>query len=444
MNKLFDTVLQTLRDRMPNLSWKVGSLVRELLVEPLTYIGTSVDRVIADIQKTENISEALADPVNNEDTLDVWMKRLRIGVSAVRKSTGTVTITFSGTDTLIIPESTEFSWGDSVRVFSIGYMEVSPLNGTVTRLGGDCYSINIPVETTDTTGYTLSIGTKLNWSSAPARVLDIYVSSTVTGGSTGLSANEKARLIDAHLGNAAICGEQTTLNALVREFGESVCDIRFGDRVQAAGLVTVPAYIKQSSAPQTVDIPLSESGDGSYTLPADQVVTVAEVTDSLGNVRQFTADYSSSDNIQINVVGSPASKLTASTIKYTETAAIADWLNARQRGVAAVFKAATPIYCEIGVRIPYIGELPEAATAAVSEYINHVGFDAVLKDSDIVTILGTYGVIPNGALNYSAEVKHRNISRLLSQVGGINLSTVLGTSGEPVAVYCPINKVITV
>lgn len=442
MNKLFDTVLQTVKDRLPGISWKVGSLVRELLVEPLTYIGSAVDQVVADIKKTENIAEAIKDPVNNEQVLDVWMSRLKLKAADARKSTGEVSIVFTGTDPLIVPEATEFSWGDSVRVLSSSHIELDPLSSGVRVLGGGNYVAAIPVETADASGYTITAGTKLNWTNASNRVVDIYVSSAVTGGISGLTAVAKARMIDAVLGTASICGEQTTLNALIREFGESVCDVRFGDRKYIDGMLTVPLFIKQLNAPRTERVPLTNTDADIYNIGINQLVDIRQVVDDGGWIySQFDVDYTSEDTATITVPGAGSKKLFADVLRFSDTGVVVDWLMAQQRGMLATLKALTPLYCEVSVSIPNIPELSTDAAAAVSEYINSIGFNAAIQDRDIVKILADHGVSAGTALTYTASVAYHGSFKRLSQTGGINLSVISGMYGVPVAIYCPVTKV---
>lgn len=443
MSNLFNTVLQTLKDRLPNTSWKVGSLVRELLVEPLMYIGKAVDDKLAEIIKTENLSAALADPLNNEDALDVWMSRLRINVPEPRQASGTVHITFTGSEILTISSGTVFTWGDNIRVRSTKFVEVNPLvpSDSLRQLAGGFYVVEVPVETTENASYTLSCGAKLNWTEASNRIMDICVNTPINGGIAGLTAAEKARLITAKLESSNMCGEQSILNALINEFGSAVCSIRLESRVRTGDSLCVPIYVKQSTPASHNKITLTKKSTGIYTGSIGQLISVKSVWTPDGWPRQFSVEYKSDGVVEVVVEGEDARTLTAEVLNLDQSANIESWLNSRQCGAPTALKIMTPAYCELSIDIPGMTNIPTSALSAVSAHINSIGFDATITDKDINAILNDYGVQTSRALTYTAVVTYHNFVRKVVQTGSISLDGLQGLGNVPVAVYCSVNKI---
>ena len=61
-SSLFDALLQSMRDRFPKLSWKLGSVIRTLLLEPLVSISDEITKYSDKLANISNIKAFLDDP----------------------------------------------------------------------------------------------------------------------------------------------------------------------------------------------------------------------------------------------------------------------------------------------------------------------------------------------------------------------------------------------
>lgn len=248
MNNMFDVLFQSIKDKFPKLNWKLGSVVRSLIVDPLEQLSADVNSYVAKLTLATDLNNLLNNPVGRDEELDRWLVELGITLPAQPASTGTVAIICDALDPdLIVPAGTEFSWNDGTSLLAAETVTGDNLE----KYGRNMFRMEVPVTSYSDHTTTLSSGCPLVWGSAPDTVIDIFVATPVSGGLRVNSVQAKAALIRAALQQPLVCGESAILATLIRKFGTTIVDVRVGKNINApdsSGYVT-PLYVKYASYP---------------------------------------------------------------------------------------------------------------------------------------------------------------------------------------------------
>lgn len=447
-NSLFNTILASIKERMPGVSWKVGSLVRELLVQPLVHIGEIIDEYVAKRDRMSDIFSALDNPDENEDVLDYWIAELGLtqgSIDSAEDVIGSVSVVVKGYDKVEVPSNSVFSWGDELLLRSNSYVEIDPrtpstyksqvINGVVVA--------DIPVVVDSSVGGLVNTGAKLNWTEAPDNVIDIYVGSPIQPSATALSAQAKAVLINSRLTTPSMCGEATTLAGLVREFGTHLCDVKLKKATSNTGRVRTNIWVKQNTAPVVECINLDIRESSIINIQDTSIVEINYVLDS--NKRKLDFRVSFSDD---GTIIATADKLNGSVcvevVRYKNSKEAVDWLNQTQVGGGAILRAKAPAYCELELNIPCSGSLSSDTLTAISSRINDSQLSPCITDRNVVPILEKAGLALNRPIIYTATVHYNGDTNTYTQTGSINFAGLNRVNDAPVAVYCPINKINTI
>ena len=456
MSTLFDTIFQTLKNKLPNISWKFGSVVRTLVADPLDTIGVEIDSYAAKLESRYDLAAILADPYNHEEELDAWIDRLNIKVPDNSASTGTVIIILTGKEPITIPQGSEFSWGDVAYVSVDETTNWGGVDGIpFKRVSNNLYQIEVAVSSLGAQPVTLTSGSPINWVSAPDRVVDIYVGSAITGGLM-LTPEMKAGLVAQALENPSTCGRDAMLVALQRNFGPVITDVLNGPRKIEAGNSSCTAYIKQTELPRDTDIPVTpiDLGDGllQCTIDTTGVVLISGVHTQSGELQMSSVtlngelgDYGSKATIAFTA---PA---TVTGFEYTYGVRVkrynvlkgcAEWLNAYQVGSPAKIVAKTPALAELKMQLHIAGEeIGTSLREAIVDYINRSKLNSAITDSHIDTILASAGVVRTAPTLYTAKISYNTYQTTHTNTGSINVASMLGSPDTPVALYCGVNNI---
>ena len=453
MSGLFDTVFQTFKDKLPNISWKFGSVVRTLIVDPLVKLDEAIDSYSSKLEQSYDLQAILDDPAANEEFIDMWLDLLGIVIPSNTASTGTVVLTLNSQEEMTITENVVFSWGDTTL------LRVSE----TTTWGGDSgnpmqfvspglYKIEIPVTTDSDFPCNLAHGTPLNWDAAPNTVQEIYVGSPVTGGVTQTAA-AKALLLKTALDEPSTCGKSAMLTGLVRNFGPVFSDVLNGPRVVSFGNSGLSVYVKQTELPRIVTIEQIPEKDGNtYTTNINTcgVIKILSVASTGGTELPIETieqsgdigDYGSNATITITTENDITGPIKIKVLKYELEADCAEWLNAYQTGSPAKIIVKTPAFAEISMHLHLDGsELNLATAQTIADYVSRSALNATITDSNIDSILNAAGLTRISPTLFSAKILFDSYSNTVTSSGAINLSSVLGKADIPVAMYCSVNDI---
>lgn len=451
MSELFDVILQGMRDSFPKLNWKLGSVIRSLLVAPLTKISDQLSEHMAEVTSSLDLESLVNSPTGHDAELDAWMSRLGIALPDPVPSTGSVAVILNSPISLTIPEGAAFTWEDDVTVYAVNRTDWTESN--YKKLAPGVYMAEVPVSTRGGSAVSIGSNEPINWSNAPDEVTDVYVLSPVSGGHTN-NAQDKAELIRAALAAPSMFGEEAIRSAVIRRWGNIIADVKLGQRsdISATGSV-VPIFIKQAALPAE-----QETRAASVIYGADTVqfrINTSGVVEILGVWTSNGVEIQTTQE-QVGELGTPGSYcvFTAArppvdlvyyvrTIKYTDAVSVVEWLNSTQNGLPFKMYAKLPVLCSVYLNINTGGEtVTTEAKAALCSYINQAPLDATLSDTDIKAILTSYGYSVNSAILYVGFLHTPEGARPSMAQTGSFVCTGQHTNA-PAALYCSVEHIAT-
>ena len=449
MADLYDLVVQELKDKCSDINWKMGSLLRELLVEPLGVIENKVAGYINQLIADNSLNTALENPAEYESTLNSWMSKLNITAPEGSQATGSVVIVLSERVDLLVPQRASLSCG-SVSLTTDKVYNVSA--DSLIKLSDDAYYTEIPVLSTTITDANIPSGKPVTWGAAPEQVTDIYVGSAITGGIRTLTAQDKANRISAVLSSGGLVGEYAIKSALINAFPDNIADVKCAGSTASDPYKSL-LFIKQRTLPKTETVELSafvdDSGTLSTTLTGAGIQRIAGVTVA-GEAVEYTVTRngllgSANENIAIQISNPPTVPLTVSVSYevYDVARSAMYWLNSLQRALPYQFSITVPAISRLRIEMDLGGaELDSETAAHIQAYICATGLDAGIRDSEISAILTRRGYNLKSAVVYSANISYGDASDIYSSAGAYNPAGLSITNGVPVATYSTIDDII--
>ncbi len=443
MADLYDTILQAVKDRCPNINWRLGGLLRELLVEPINAMQNSVQAYISEALSNLDLTTALSSPAEYEATLNVWMKRLHIASPTSRKSTGEIALLLEPTsDSLTIPQRTKFECGDVQLVTESSYT-FAP--SQFTQISAECWSCTVPVSSATASCLNVAAGSPVTWSSAPSIISDMFVSTAITGGSTELTAQEKANLITAELDSGAISGEQAISTALRKRFQGSVVSALLG----SYNVVKMPLYVKFKQIPTTSTgsfqvVHDKNTGSNYVNIPATGLVKVLSINDGSESLN-FTIVESYDDYVkaEINKDKLNTDSVSVTYMLFTELPKVSAWLNAAQRALPYRFDCKTPVVANLKLFVNTGGlDIDLSTRSKVQEYICDKPLNSDIRDSEIIAILKSNRYNVNGSILYSVSIATPTYSNVWSSSGSVSPAGQISLEGVPVAFYSTVADIV--
>lgn len=446
-------ILQELRARFPGINWSLGSLIRELVVEPLASLGELLDSYVQKAESSMNITAICQAPAEHSEELDTWIERLGITLPEDGYSSGYVQLLAEYPEYMIIPRGTVFTWGDDLWLEVTEETEWGGSSGRqYTRRSAGAYVAEVPVKMQTAVSATITAGSPVNWAEAPEHIYDIYTSSPIVGGYSGTSPQLKANLIQAALTPHAFTGEDCMAAALRKKFPADIVDAKVGTR-DSDNVSAVSLFLKPSKAPGvfTSTVPAYEDTTGNTVvrISGSGVMSVLAVTDTNGVpcsilTQDVHGTLGDSDSVvRLTVAGVRSGDAVIVRLKgfhiYTECA---DWLNAGTQGLPFTYRLKLPAIAEIGVMLNISDEITGNVKTTIQNYINHKPLDAEITDSELSALLSEQGVTTTGAHAYTSALMHgTNSSAISATVGGISPSESFWAQGKPVAMYSYYNKI---
>ena len=436
MAELYDIVLQTIKDRCPKLNWKLGGVLRELLVEPISSMQTAVSTYLSGALSSLDISSALANPAKYEDVLDDWMDRLKLSLPPKNKPQGVVAIiTEELQSELLIPIRTSM---DCSGIQLTTTQEYRFTANNTTKISAECYACYVNVVYTGELAVNIADGSPVTWTSAPAEVQDVYIASAVTGGSSEGSAQAKANLITHALSFGSVVGDEAIAGALSRAFPGMFIDAK-SERSEAVIQNSIPLYVKSKKLPAIESTQLVSTvvdGEESLPLSVDGITEILGVIDNEGRSIEYEVRWAGIRPIIVCTNSNQSRSLVVSYRRFSDIAEAASWLNSSQRALPYRFTCTAPAVAHIRLFINTGGVPIDLETRTkIQEYICDKPLNATLTDAEVVPIMTAAGYNVSGAIMYSVDIVYRDYRDVWSSSGVLNLAGQLGLSGAPTAMY---------
>ena len=453
---LRSVLIQELRTKFPAVSWKVGSLVRELVIEPLARIGDILETYIQQSEARLDITTALDDPTNNKDTIDLWMDRLGLGEFEGKPSSGSIAIMSESMEDMTILQGTVFTYGaDEISLITDATITAGSDGTGYKKCGEGAYLVEVPVTSADTESGYISPGVPVNWVGAPQHVYDIYTATSISGGRPAQSYIEKAELIRDALSMKSFVGEECIKGALRRAFPGEIADTRVVQTNSTSTPAAVNICVKPSSPPSTFDINAMTSQDTVngpiyVTINNPGILRITDVLASDEESRQVNivrVDKSPLDNggTAHTIILSGVEPSALVTVKCEGSAVIGRcgaWLNQSVQGLPFKYNVLLPCIATLSLRIPSNDTINIGAKSAIQAYVNSKAMDSEITDADIVSILREYGINTTGSIIYSKTVSNGSgAESMVTTVGSVRSSSSGNSDGKPTAVFTFIDKI---
>lgn len=452
-DSLRSVILQEIKAKFPSIDWKLGSVVRELVVEPLAKLGDILDSYVNKAKTSLDVSSICNQPERYEEELDSWLDRLNIVPVQAAQSTGTVRIMRTEPEDLTIVAGTLFTWDDSVGLYAedtynvTRYPNPTLTNNIVYKSYDDVvFSVDIPVTCSEYSNASLGSGAPLNWQGAPTDVYDIYVGSAVSGGSGSVGASEKARLIADALTPDALTGEACIRKTLRRNFPNLVKDVVTGSK-DINKPYAVSLYIKPVNGLREFDIQADFiggkakiSGCGVYSIlgiydrnnKAQSGVAV-KYPDNLGETGSFI-DLSFRSEL-------PTDKYTVRVFGFPEYPELSEWLYSESKNTPFSFVLKTPAVALIRMNMRVFGDDNAGAKAAIADAVNDLSINAGMSDTAVEQIANQYNVSLVNTVAYSAEVYDKDRNFVHTSFKSVSPETLRYSVSSPIVAYSQTNLI---
>lgn len=452
---LRSVLIQEVKARFPAIDWNLGSVVRELVIEPLSRLGDLLESRVAETQKSLDVKNICAHPTTYPQELSTWADRLGLTPPPAITSTGTVRVVRTSPGDLVIPENTAFSWGGEVVAYTTSSYHVCQNMSQATdgskvliykKLAAGAYSVDIPVSVSSESGNaSLSAGAPLNWVGAPDDVYDIYVGSALSGSAGMWGVHEMARAIEDALTPNSLSGEACLRKALRFNFPALVKDVVVGDKdINYPHAVTL--YIKPVKCLQEYDLPISFNTEGVGRISACGVYRVLDVYQD-SNTKIPVTEITYGDDLgnsksEIGIKVSSRSKdATVRVLGFPEYAIIDSWLQDEAKATPFEFVLKTPAIGVVNAFISVSSTVLSGVATEISAEISDISLNHPITDADLDRILGKYSVTRNKATTYSVRSYVGTSEALHTMTQTVSPSSFIPAFTRPLALYSQTNLI---
>lgn len=455
MSNFFDLLFSTFKTNFPNMSWKLGSLIRTLLVNPMSKVSTAVSDSLMRTDKLADLQAALDRPESHEDTLDYWLDVLGAPTLYPKPATGSVMFVFTDSRGVDIPKNTELTWGDEESVFTTIAVSAGDVqNNTIAKLGSKSFGIVVPVSTADASDVSLASGLKLNWSDAPSTVLDIYVASPVCGGVLDMDVYSKAALVSSKLNELSLVSSQGLTSILVSKYLPTIVSVEVIKTTNSNTPTAAMSVCLKQRRPPTFDIAEyrieCDSLGNPYVLIAKPgLSSVLYVRSSLtGDVLNYTvtdqSDTVNSDSVKISLsdTSTTDSSVIIATSRFADTIDPVNWLNSANSTLPFTVTSKPALAINVTVKLTISsGELSHEAKVAIADYICSTRLNESIDASRIASILAESGVtLARPALLVGRRYDSSGDAEVCS-TGGLSSISFTDQQDKQIAFYSSVSDV---
>ena len=388
--------------------WKQGSIVRELVAEPIVGLTDEASAVVNAEYAKLNINTLLEDPTSYSTEIDDLFSELGLSAPTPSQSAGTIRLMLSDYTDIVLTAGTVFSYEDiNLRTTAQLKLTLFPAAGDIQikQIGIDAYEALVPV-VSDTTGAALRAGAVLTWSGLPASVYEVSVASAITGGIGAYTPVQKINRIRQQMFPIGLTCAESLLRALNYIQPESAVDCAFAPQSTGG---RVKAYVKTTSSPETWKITLSSTQKSGTTrqvvVPStgiDSLVSIDSVPYSAANVkiekqpRQWIVEYTGASTPE-------PLDVTLEVYGLRELQTLQDSLDSFTQGTGITFDLYVPILLDCSVYLPVNkNSLSSAVVNTIVTAINGTGLNTSrVGDALVRPFLTDAGITMLGTGTYS-------------------------------------------
>lgn len=439
MSDITTLLYQFLKTKFGDLDWDNGSVLRELVAEPVVTLAEMATQAINTAYNAINISALLQAPEENAEAIDQLFDYLGLTATAPRASIGSVRLLTSSAADFIIPAGASFTYGDTVLTVVKQYnVKLNTRNDNtlpLTSVGYDAYEVIVPVEG-PVTGTSLSAGSALIWNLANNDIYSATVYSTITGNSSEYTATQKINQIRQYLYPTSLTCAEGFLKT-INNYSEGLAvDCSVSTQYPATGITL---YVKTAQGPGVWRIPVKGTPvDGGYQANIS-AIGVSRVRSVIGGTLESVAWSGRSATI---VWSGDTSEVAV------EVAGLKDLIDAQtaidrytdNTGIRVDVKPPRLLLLSMYLPTTAVSISTEAVNQVVSAVNNSLLNAAGLGDHTTVPILSAAGVSLQGAGTYTLEdIFSGNKQTSLATVN----TTPFTAASEPFAIYTTSDKIVT-
>lgn len=449
---------QFLTQQFSKQDWNPGSVIRELVAEPLVKLSEQAETAINTLYNSVDIQLMLENPEQYDAEIDALFESMGLSAPAARESRGSVRLLVEGGDAFAITSGVNFSYENiNLAVTDNYYATVDPGAETAAiilplkQVQYNTYEVIVPV--TAVGEYSgLSEGVELSWTGVTANVYSASVYSAITGGVSPYTATQKLNMIRQALVPQSLTCREGLVRTLNSEIPDLVVDC-LPKQNSTGGAVQL--YTKTTAAPQTwtlTDIlaePVYNTGEdtsflqkGRFTIPSTGIYSVVKVIDANYHeehqildvqidgryvVVDYATDTETPEPLTVEVFGLSQLKDAQATLdRYTANTGVR-------------INVVPPRLLQLSMYLPTTGNINTTAMTDIVSAVNNSLLNvSVIGDSTVTPLLAKYNLSLQGTGTYT--LKDMVTGRTLSSLSNINPTPFL-TTAEPYAIYTALDLI---
>ena len=231
MSEISTLLYQYLTTQFSKLDWKPGSVIRELVAEPMVKLSEQATAELNRVYDSIDIQRLLDNPEQYSDEITELFNTFGLSSPPASASTGFVQLLLNvdpataGTYSFTINDGASFTYEDVTLMVTANYTVSTTTPTTsnqllLSHLQGTVYSVIVPV-TSVNDGISLSEGTSLGWNGINADVYSATVYDQITGGVSTYTATQKINKIRQQLVPQSLTCREGILRA-INEYSEDL------------------------------------------------------------------------------------------------------------------------------------------------------------------------------------------------------------------------------
>lgn len=400
MSSISDFIFSSIRSKLPNVNWKLGSVIRELIAEPIIKVAESATSAVDQHLNAANVSKYIDNPDKYKESIESLYSSLGLTEDSSVASTGVVTIFTDSATVLPVFKGTVMYYGDNnIYVSSDVYPDLINKNNDnrfvqLRRLGVNSYAFDVPVSSFYGDA-NLSEGTSLTWDEAPDYVYNIKVSSTISGGSSGITVKEKAERIKDYVAQPLLTFDEGITKLLRHKFPEVVVDSAFVKKNNANGKSYL--YVKTAKAPSTYyrTSVATKGEDGLYHIHYKSygVIDIVEVQKGSEILDIISSTVSNNTvNAIIDMEGDGDVQVTIKLRGLEDLEAVQEFIDGYTIGSPYRVEVCAPPVFYIGCLFKYKGNLTSMALNRLCELVKDCALKETPTDLTLKNALNEDGV----------------------------------------------------
>lgn len=438
-----DFIFTALKNRFPDLDWKVGSTLRELIAAPLV---TAAERASISLDSQLNLtnindfSELTDDQVK---VIDDLFYRLDLQNTPTVLSKGTATVLTKSTNAPTILAGTMFTYNDlTISVAETVEPSISPTDSNsyvpLRQIGYESYAFEVPI-TCVTINTTLTQGTPLSWAEAPESVYGIIITNPLSGGKSGLTSENKLSMIKDYLAPNILSLDEGLAKLLRDKLNSVVSDCKYARDINDPSKTYV--YLKTFKAPGNFYVQAEAVKSDNLYIINKEIPGVVDVLAVYVDGKKENALNKTVENNKVYcelAVDKETNVISVELEVYglSDAHKVQEFIDGYTLGTPYKWSVIAPSLFEISLEFKYKGSnLYTSQLQEICERFQAMSLNARLSDSYLSQILAEYGATLVGACTYTiTDIKGNCYKQITAPV-------IRNTKHEAYALYIGVNNI---